>query len=116
MPLTHRYRLSYQGASIAKQQNMATSGTVVFQTTQAVVELRDGAGQLIQNSNAVVSWQSGSAGAYVSFGLDGVIDFGGTEAMEVLPLTHRFRVTYQGITKTVQQNTSANPVVVFSFP
>ncbi len=116
LPLTHRYRLTYQGASISKQQNTATSGTVVFQTTQAVVELRNGAGQLIQDSGAVVSWQSGSAGAYVSFGFDGVIDAGGTESMEVLPLTHRFRVTYQGITKTVQQNTSANPVVVLSFP
>ena len=77
-----------------------------------MVELRDSLGNLITGSNAGITWQPGSAGAYVSFG-DGTMDQGGTKEMEAVPMSHRFRLTYQGLTKTKQQNIGTNPVVSF---
>ena len=40
----------------------------------------------------------------------------GIETQELLPKTHRFRVTYGGTTKTVSAAISGNTTVVFSFP
>ncbi|MBC8181716.1 T9SS type A sorting domain-containing protein [candidate division KSB1 bacterium] len=109
---THRFRLSYQGATQTIQQNVTAGSVVTFQTTLTVVELRDSNNNLIQNSGATITWQSGSSGSYVNFG-DGNLDGDGTEKLEVLPLTHSFRLSYPGATQTKQQNVSSDSVVVF---
>lgn len=117
VPQLHRYRMTYQGVPVYRQQNPATQPGAVFQTAAVGVEIRNSTtGQLILNSNALVSWQPASTGAYVPFGVDGVMDANGTEAQELLPHTHRFRITYGGVTKTVQHAITGNAVVTLSFP
>jgi hypothetical protein len=96
----HRYRLTYLGCT----QEMQTSADIVtYQTHLVTVELRDSSGALIQNTGATIVWQPGSAGDYVPFG-DGVLNADGTESMEVLPLRHRFRLTYLGATQEKQSS------------
>jgi YHS domain-containing protein len=97
LPLEHRYGLTYRGAT---QYLCSSAATLVFQTHLVTVELRDSQGQLIVNSGALVAWRPGDAGPYVPFG-DGILDGTGRESLEVLPLSHRFRLTYLG--KTRQQ-------------
>lgn len=69
------------------------------------VELRDASGNLVPNSGATIVWQPGSSGSYVPFG-DGTLNPDGTESMETLPLTHRFHMTYNGITKEKQSSST----------
>ena len=47
---------------------------------------------------------------------DGFMNADGIETQELLPKTHRFRVTYGGTTKTVSVAISGNTTVVFSVP
>jgi hypothetical protein len=104
LPLSNRYRLTYLAAT---QEKQSSSATVTYQTQLVTVELRDNLNALIQNSNAAIVWQPGGAGSYVNFG-DGVLDANGTESMEVLPLSNRYRLTYGGQTK--EKQTSATTV------
>ncbi|MDA1191624.1 MAG: T9SS type A sorting domain-containing protein [Candidatus Poribacteria bacterium] len=103
----HRFRLTYRGAN----QTIQSSATPVgFQTVAVFIELRDEVGALVLDSGATVEVQPDSSGAYIPFGDDGVLDPTGTESMELLPKTHRFRLTHNAITQTQQ---SAEPLVVF---
>lgn len=69
-----------------------SSASGAFQTHLITVELKDGEGNLIENSQATIQIQPGSSGAYIDFG-DGVMNADGTESMEMLPKNHRFRLT-----------------------
>jgi hypothetical protein len=108
----HRFRLTYQNCTQEKQLTVGEGSVVVYQTRLVTVELRDSSGNLIPNSGATIVWQPGSGGSYVPFG-DGVLNADGTESMEVLPLKHRFRMTYLGKTVEKQQNVGLNPIVLF---
>ena len=108
----HRFRLTYQDCTQEKQQDVGENPVVTYQTVLVTVKLKDSTGNLIQNSGATVMWQSGSSGPYADFG-DGALDANGTETMEVLPLRHRFRLTYQACTQEKQQNVGSDPVVVY---
>jgi protocatechuate 3,4-dioxygenase beta subunit len=112
LPLTHRFKLTYQACTQEKQQNVSTNSTVVYQTKNVIVELRNSGSILIGSSGATIVWQAGSAGSYVNFG-DGTVNADGSESMEVLPLTHRFRLTYQACTQEKQQNVSTSPTVTY---
>jgi protocatechuate 3,4-dioxygenase beta subunit len=112
LPLTHRFRLTYQACTQEKQQNVSTNSTVLYQTQNVTVELKNSTSNYITDSGATITWQAGSAGSYVIFG-DGAVNADGKESMEVLPLTHRFRLTYKACTQEKQQNVSTNPTVLY---
>jgi len=110
----HRFRLTYQNCTQEKQMSVGEGSIVTYQTHLVTIELIDSEGNYIQDSSATIVWQPGSGGAYVPFG-DGLInDDGvntdGTESMEVLPRTHRFRLTYMG---TTQEKQSSNPMITY---
>jgi hypothetical protein len=115
LPLTHRFRLTYQTCTQDKQQNVSTKPTLLFKTYLVTVELIDSKGTLVRNTNAIVVWQPGSAGYYVNFG-DGILHSNGQESMEVLPLTHRFRMTYNGGTQEKQSSSTKVTYKLALFP
>ena len=112
LPLRHRFRMNYQDCTQEIQQRVSDDPVVTYQTVLVTVELKYSTGSLIQDSGATVTWQSGSSGSYADFG-DGALDADGSEEMEVLPLRHRFRLTYQACTQEKQQNVGSDPVVVY---
>ena len=102
----HKYMLVYQGA---KQYQYSRETTVVFQTQQVTVELRNSSGTLIENSSASLIWRPYGSRAFVAFG-DGLMDADGRESMEVLSGNHKFGITYQG---AKQYQYSRETTVVF---
>jgi hypothetical protein len=112
LPLRHRFRLTYLGATQEKQQRVGSDPTVTYQTELVTMELKYSTGIFIEDSEAAVTWQPGSRGSYRDFG-DGIMDSDGSEQMEILPLRHRFRLTYLGATQEKQQRVGSDPIVTY---
>ncbi len=106
LPLGHKYGLTYQGAT---QYQLSSAATVVFQTHLVTVELRDSLGALIEGSGATVRWRPYGSSTLAAFG-SGRLDAAGRVQMEVLPLGHKYGLTYQGAT---QYQLSSAATVVF---
>ena len=98
----HRYRLAYGGASQTVQTDAHAAS---FHTQLFTMELKDSLSNLTINSGAAIEVQPGSNGAYVPFGDDGILNPAGSESMELLPGTHRFRLIYGGVSLTIQDAT-----------
>jgi hypothetical protein len=103
LPLSYNFRISYQGASQEKSQNIAANALVQFQTTQVTFNLNNSGGSPI-------------AGAGAQYYASGWRTFGtGTTPtnMELLPLSYNFRVSYGGASQEKSQNVASNTGVVF---
>ena len=101
---THRYHLTYLGAT---QEKQTSSATVTYQTQLVTVELRDSGNNLIKPNNATIVWQPGSAGSYVQFGTNNdALQANGCTSMEVLPLSNRYHLTYLGATQEKQTSSA----------
>jgi hypothetical protein len=104
LPINYNFRMAYEFASIDKQQNLSVNPTVVFQTVNAAVQLKNSLGNLIDAGT--VQYYSG---AWRSFGAT----TNGVATKELLPINYSFRMAYEFASIDKQQNLSVNPTVVF---
>ncbi len=105
LPINYSFRMAYEYASVDKQQNLSVDPTVVFQTVNAAVQLKNSSGNLIDAGT--VQYYSG---AWRNFG----ITTNGVATKELLPINYSFRMTYEYVSNDKQQNLSTNPVVNFA--
>ena len=81
----YKFRVTYANASVEKYHDLSVDPTVVFETVNAIVELRDSTGSLIDPGEA----------AYYSGGWHSIgTTSGGQISMELLPKNYKFRMTY----------------------
>ena len=104
LPNGYSFSMTYAYASNNKQQDIGANSTVVFQTVNAAVQLKNSQGSYI--GQGTVQYYSG---AWRTFGTTS----GGVTTKELLPNSYSFMMTYAYASNTKQQDLNSNPMVVF---
>ena len=101
----YTFKIQYGGADINHVQNLDTNTTVVFNTINVTVQLKDSQGNLL-DSGEVEYYASG----WKTFG--SVVN--GTVTKELLPRTYTFKMIHGGLNTTKDQDVSVNSTVNFA--
>ena len=104
LPSTYTFSMNYAFARQEKAQNIATNPTVVFQTTQVTIQLKDSNGALID---------TGTVQCYSGGWRDIGTTSGGQVTKELLPGSYTFSINYAFARQEKAQNIAINPTVVF---
>jgi len=103
LPINYSFRMTYEYGSIDKQQNLSSDPTVVFQTVNAAVQLKNSLGNFIDQG--IVQYY---AGAWRSLG---TTNSSGIAKKELLPANISFRATVGNVSLDKQQDISVNNLV-----
>ncbi|WP_261306495.1 DUF4962 domain-containing protein [Paenibacillus andongensis] len=104
LPGSYTFAMTYEGTRIQKEQDTSVNATVVFQTVNVKVQLKDSQGNPLSGGSASYyadSWRTVSTAVY------------GESSKELLPGSYSFAMMYEGTRMQKEQNTSVNAVVVF---
>ncbi len=105
LPANYTFRMSYASATKDKQQNVGTNPTVVFNTVNAIVQLKNSLGAFIDQGTVQYyfsSWKT--LGSTTN----------GVATKELLPGNYTFRMTYETVTNDKVQDISTNSTVNFT--
>jgi hypothetical protein len=97
--------MTYAFASNNKQQDLNSNTTVVFQTVNTTIQLKNSQGNLMDTGT--IQYYSGAWRAF------GTTTNGGV-SMELLPNSYQFNMTYAYVTNSKTQDVGSNNTVTFS--
>ncbi|HVN48827.1 MAG TPA: hypothetical protein VMU30_08405 [Bacteroidota bacterium] len=104
LPLKYSFRVTYNGATVSKSQNIDSNVTVIFNTKPVTVQFQTSTGAFLDTG--IVQYY---AGAWKAFGTT----INGTVSKELLPAKYSFRLTYQSSATSKAQNIDSLPNVMF---
>jgi hypothetical protein len=104
LPIKYKFKMTYNDASIEKTQNIDSSAVVLFQTVNAIVQLKNSLGNFIDQGAVQYN-----AGEWKDFG----ITTNGSVQKELLPAKYNFKMTYASASKNQAQDLDSNTIVVF---
>ncbi|MGO4549234.1 heparin/heparin-sulfate lyase HepB [Paenibacillus sp. 2TAB23] len=104
LPGAYTFAMTYAGKINEKVQDIRTNPTVVFQTVNTVIQLKDQQGKSLGGGTA-----SYYAGGWQSFGET----TGGEVRKELLPGTYTFAMTYEGKINEKVQDIRTDSTIIF---
>ncbi|HUI30154.1 MAG TPA: hypothetical protein VLX91_08045, partial [Candidatus Acidoferrales bacterium] len=107
LPASYTFRMTYEGVSNDKQQDISTNSTVVFSTVLCTVTVTNSQNQ--PANNIQVSYYSG-VWRQIGSTMNGQV------TKELLPANLTFRITYGTSHQDKAQNISTNSTVSFNIP